>query len=121
MSIPDLSIIIPTYNRLPLLKEALASFVAKSWVLFSVPDQTEEKRAARQKLARKVYATFHFPRRWKPVPRAMDPEHFWELGHGGLSAEDVIGAANAHGLTVAMHFRNNLFGYHHFFCIGTRH
>jgi len=24
---PDLSIIIPTYNRLPLLKEALASFV----------------------------------------------------------------------------------------------
>lgn len=27
MSVPDLSIIIPTYNRLSLLKEALASFV----------------------------------------------------------------------------------------------
>ena len=27
MESPDLSIIIPTYNRLPLLKEALASFV----------------------------------------------------------------------------------------------
>ncbi len=88
--------------------------VCKRFVVVSVPDQTV-RSSPKQRLALRVYETIHFPARWKPLPSDIDPEHFWELGHNGVSAENIIDIATKCVLGLVNHFRNDLFLYHHFF------
>jgi hypothetical protein len=103
------------YDRITECLSELAR-VSKKFVVISLPDRSEELSLT-QRLARKIYQIFHFPLRFKPPITLLDPEHFWEIGIDGISAEDIIKKAEISGLNVIKYFRNPLFRFHHFFVL----
>lgn len=93
--------------------------ICRHSVIISLPDATRGKRVGIETTVKRgVYWLAGALGRQMPQTPQIDPEHFWELGHDGLTVENIIDVAKRCSLRVVRHFRNDLNPYHYFFVFG---
>lgn len=90
--------------------------VAKT-IIISIPDISRSKS---EKLKHSFFKQAKFPKEWSSYrERSVDKEHFWEIGDGQITIEEIIAVVKQTNLIVIKHFRNKLNKYHHFFILRT--
>lgn len=89
--------------------------ISSSAIIISLPDISISKE---EMVKNQIFKVIKHPREWKAyTPRTIDPEHFWEIGHGNVQIQNVIAALTQERLSIQKHYRNDLNPYHHFFVL----
>ncbi|NLE93952.1 MAG: class I SAM-dependent methyltransferase [Chloroflexi bacterium] len=116
----DVALCFQTLEHFPfsMFKSSIAELrrVAKT-IILGIPDKSRSKR---EELKYRFYEHAKFPKEWSIYrERSVDKEHFWEIGDGQITVEEITSAVRQTNLIAIKHFRNNLNRYHHFFILRT--
>lgn len=84
-------------------------------IILSIPDVSITKR---EHLKYSFFKSTKLPKEWSIYKeRKIDKEHFWEIGDGLITVEEILAAFTELKIINKQHFRNPLNRYHHFFVL----